>query len=351
MNEKYKRAVIFSGGGTRLMIYLGIFAALEERGLKPDMLIASCGGSFAATVINAFPDHLSRKEYLQSEEYFQFISGTLLTRHKKLSEIGFFSLKKIFDQRNAPFIEDVFNRYLVDLTQNLSECFPSIKHVQFSKEIPTVIIGSELLFTPNKSGQLRNEKKLYQKTIFTDIETAKRIKPEQLISNSENYKKSAVEESPRIITNFSMLESTRASVSDMFYVQPAFLHEKYFAGGAIDLVPAELAQHLAQETITEKKQSYNPVEEALVRSVLGFSGNARLAETEQLLSGLQIDTTNIKQELKGHYLKKGINWRKFEIEFSFPESYPQFVKDMEIQWQYGFDQTIKSIKAEKKYFN
>lgn len=327
------------------MIYLGIFAALEEMDLKPDILIASCGGSFAATIINAFPDHHSRKEYLKSEEYFQFVAGTVLTKHKKLSEIGFFSLKKIFDKRNAPFIEDVFNRYLVELSQNLSECFPSIKDVQFSKEIPTVIIGSELLFTPNETKQPRNGKKIYQKTIFTDIETAKRIKSEQIINNSENYKKSAVEESPKIITNFSMLESTRASVSDMFYVQPAFLQGKYFAGGAIDLVPAELAQHLAQETITEKKQSYNPVEESLVRSVLGFSGNKRLAETEQLLSGLQIDTTQIKQELKGHYLKKGINWRKFEIDFSFPKSYPQFVKDMEIQWQYGFNQTIKSIKS------
>ncbi|UKB80363.1 patatin-like phospholipase family protein [Chryseobacterium sp. MEBOG07] len=344
MDEKFKRAVIFSGGGTRLMIYLGIFAALEELDLKPDVLIASCGGSFVATVINAFPDHLSRKEYLKSEEYFEFVSSTILTKQKKLSRIGLFSLKKLFDKRNAPFIEDVFNRYLVELPQDLSDCFPTLKNVTFSKEIPTVIIGSELLFSSKETNQPRNRKKIYQKVIFTDPETAKRIHPEQIISNSESLKNSAVEESLKVITNFSMLESTRASVSDMFYVEPAFFQGKYFAGGAIDLVPAELSQHLAQEIITEKKQSYNPVEEALVRSVFGFSGNERLAETEKLLSGFQIDTTNIKQELEGHYLKKGINWKKFEIDFSFPKSYQQFVKDMEIQWQYGFDQTMKSIK-------
>ncbi len=345
MEEKFKRAVIFSGGGTRLMIYLGIFAALEELDLKPDLLIASCGGSFAATIINAFPDHLSRKEYLTSEEYFQFVSGTVLTKQRKLSQIGFFSLKKLLDKRKAPFIEDVFNRYLVEMPQDLSKCFPAIKNVQFSKEIPTLIMGSEILFTPKECGQKRNEKKLYQKTIFTDPETAKKIYPEQIVSHSESLKNSAVEETPKIVTDFSMLESTRASISDMFYVEPAFLKGKYFAGGAIDLVPAELSQHLAQEIITEKKQSYNPVEEALVRSVLGFSGNERLAETDQLLSGFQIDTINIKQELEGHYLKKGIDWRKFEISFSFPKSYHQFVKDMEIQWQYGFDQTMKTIRG------
>ncbi|MDR6459090.1 hypothetical protein J2786_002197 [Chryseobacterium vietnamense] len=344
MNEKLKKAVIFSGGGTRLMIYLGIFAALEELDLKPDLLIASCGGSFAATIINAFPDHLSRKEYLQSEEYFHFVSGTVLTSQKKLSKMGLFSMKKILDKRKAPFIEDVFNRYLVEMPQDLSQRFPSLKNVHFSKEIPTIIIGSELLFTPKECGQKRNERKLYQKAIFTDPETAKKIIPEQIITNAQSLQNSAVEESVKVITNFSLLESTRASVSDMFYVEPAFLHGKYFAGGAIDLVPAEISRHLAQEIITEKKHSYNAVEEALVRSVLGFSGNERLAETNQLLSGVQIDTTNIKQDLEGHYLKKGIDWKKYEVSFSFPKSYLQFVKDMEIQWQYGYDQTMKSIK-------
>lgn len=344
MNEKFKRAVIFSGGGTRLMIYLGIYAALEELNLTPDILIASCGGSFAATVINAFPDHVSRKEYMKSEEYYQFISQTALTRHKKLSEIGIFSLKKILDKRKAPIIEDVFNRYIVDMPQDLSHCFPSLKKVVFSKEIPTVIVGSELLFTPKETGQKRGDKKLYRKIIFTDTETARIIDHEQITSHSDSFKSSAVEKDSKIITDFSMLESTRASISDMFYVQPAYIQHQYFMGGVIDLVPIELARHLSQEVITEKKQPYTLVEEALIRSSFGFSANERLQETEKLLSDLQIDTTSIKQELKGHYLEKGIDWKKLELSFSFPKTYQQFVKDMEMQWQYGFDQVIKGTR-------
>lgn len=345
MDEKFKRAVIFSGGGTRLMIYLGIFAALDELNMKPDILIASCGGSFAAAVINAFPDHFSRKEYLKSEEYFQFVSQTTLTRHKKLSEIGIFSLKKCFDKRKAPFIEDIFNRYLVEMPQDLTECFPSIKNTSFSKEIPTVIIGSELLFTPQDSQQLRNGKKLFQKVIFTDIETAKKIGEEYISTHPKSFKNSAVEETSKIITDFSMLESTRASVSDMFYVKPLALHDRYFMGGVIDLVPIELARHLSKEVITEKKQSYTSIEEALIRSVFGFSANERLIETENIISEFQIDTTGIKKDLKGHYLKKKINWKKLELDFSFPKTYPQFVEDMEMQWQYGFDQTVKNIRG------
>ncbi|WP_185290486.1 patatin-like phospholipase family protein [Chryseobacterium lactis] len=345
MNEQFKRAVIFSGGGTRLMIYLGIFAALEELNLKPDILIASCGGSFAATVINAFPDHLSRKEYMKSEEYYRFVTHTQLTKHKKLSEIGLFSLRKIFEKRKAPVIEDIFNRYIVEMPQDLSDCFPSLKNTEFSKEIPTLIIGSELLFGPKESGQNRNEKKLFRKTIFTDPETAQRISHEYLNTSSDSFKNSAVEKASKIRTTFSMLESSRASISDMFYVQPMLLHNQYYMGGVIDLVPIELARHLSEEVISEKKQPYTLVEEALIRSVFGFSANERLLETENIMSDFQIDTTSIKQELKGHYLEKGINWKKLELDFSFPKTYQHFVKDMEMQWQYGFDQTVKCVKG------
>jgi hypothetical protein len=344
MSEKFKRAILFSGGGTRLMIYLGMFAALEELDMKPDILIASCGGAFAATVINAFPDTISRKEYLKSEEYFRFVSDTVLTKHKKLSRIGFLSLKKILDKRNAPFIEDVFNRYLVEMPQDLSKVFPSLKNAEFSQEIPTLIIGSEILFNPKEAGHKRSNRKLYRKIIFTNPKTAKKIDPEQIITTSENLENSAIEKLPLIKSDFSLLESTRISVSDMFYVEPVFLQGKYFAGGAIDLIPIELAKHLADEVITERKQSYNPVEEAFVRAVLGFSGNERLSEIEKFLVDFQIDTTSIKQDLEGHYLKKGINWGKFEVDLSFPKTYKQFAEDMEMQWQYGFDQTMKSIK-------
>lgn len=344
MSGKFKRALLFSGGGTRLMIYLGMFAALEELEMKPDVLIASCGGAFAATVINAFPDNLSRKKYLQSEEYFQFVYQTALTKHKKLSEIGLFSLKKLFNKRNAPYIEDVFNRYLVEMNQDLSLDFPSLKNTSFSQKIPTLIIGSELNFNPTEIGQKRNDRKLYQKTIFTDPETAKKIIPQHIIITSENLKQSAVEEIPNIRTDVSLLTSTRISVSDMFYVAPASFQGKYFAGGAIDLIPIELAKNLAEEVIIEKKQSYTPVEEAFVRAVLGYSGNKRLEEIEKQSPDFQIDTNNIKQKLEGHYIKKSINWRKFEIALSLPTSHQQFIKDMEMQWQYGFDQTMKSVK-------
>lgn len=344
MDNKFNKAFILSGGGTRLMIYLGMFAALEKLLMKPDVLIGTCGGAFAATVINAFPNNNLRKAYLKSEEYFKFVTKTRLTKEKKLSKIGLFSLQKILDKRNAPFIEDVFSKYLAEISQDFSQDLPLLKNTNFSKEIPTLIIGSEILFNPKMIGQKRNDNKLYQKIIFTDTKTAKKIDVDKISILSENYRNSAVLKTTKIKTNKSMLASTRISISDMFYVAPVYSEGKYFAGGAIDLIPIELARHMANSIILEKKKSYTTVEESLVRAVLGYSGNKRLDDIQKHTPEHQIDTENIKKELSGYYIKKTINWQKLEISFDFPTTYKQFRKDMDKQWNYGFQQTIKSIQ-------
>ncbi|WP_158978418.1 patatin-like phospholipase family protein [Cellulophaga sp. L1A9] len=347
MEDKFNNAFILSGGGTRLMIYLGMYAALEELQMKPDVLIATCGGAFAATVITTFPDNQSRKEYLKSEEYYQFATKDRLTKEKKLSRIGLLSLQKLLSKKNAPLMEDVFHKYLADVSQDFSKDFPQLTATMFSQKTPTLFIGSQILFDPKLTGQKRKGEKLYQKVIFTDKETASKIDLNAITINSENYTNSAVSASIKIKTNLSMLVSARISVSDMFYVAPVYLEDTYFAGGAVDLIPIELAKHLAKTVIIEKKQSYSPVEEALVRAVLGYSGNQRLQEIENHASNFQIDTIHIKKDLVGHYIKKSIDWKNFEICFKYPKTYEDFKNDMDKQWDYGYQQTMKSIQKEK----
>lgn len=343
MDRPFNNAFILSGGGTRLMIYLGMFAALEELNRKPDVLIATCGGAFAANVINAFSDNESRKEYLKSQDYFNFVTKVQLTTESNLTRIGLLSLRKIWEKRNAPFIENVIGKYLVEMNQDLSGHFPDLENTSFSKEIPTLIIGSEILFDPKNIGQKRDDQKLYRKVIFTDSTTAGKIDLEKVVITSENFRNSAISSKIELKTNLSMLTSSRISVSDMFYVAPVFLENKYYAGGAIDLIPIELAQQIAKTVIVEQKQCYSLVEEAFVRAVLGYSGNKRSAEIQHQKPDFQIDTSNIKKELEGHYIKKTINWKKLEVSLSFPKSYEQFRKDMDLQWNYGFQQTMNSI--------
>ena len=344
MEPSFNHAFILSGGGTRLMIYLGMYAALEKLDLKPEVLIGTCGGAFAATVINSFADHETRKEFIKSEAYFNFLIKKQLTQEKKLFRIGLFSLQKRIDKRNAPFIEDVFNKYIVEIPEDFAQYFPVLAKTKFSNKRPTLIMGSKLLFDRNSIGEKRNQQKLYKRVIFTDTETAKKLDVEKTAIYSDNYKNSAVDSNIKVKTNVGMLTSARISISDMFYVPPVSLEGSYYAGGAIDLVPIEVAKHIAKSVIIEKKQVYSSVEEALVRSVLGYSGNKRLLEVQKQAPHYQIDTRNIKEDLAGHYINKGIDWQKFEIYLGYPKSYKKYRLDMDKQWNYGFQQTMKSIK-------
>lgn len=344
MNDQLKTSFILSGGGTRLMIYLGMYAALEELGEKPDFLIATCGGAFTATVINAFESNTERKDFICSQDYYHFISSVQLTNQRKLNKIGVLILKKILSKQNAPFIEDVFNRYLVEMPQDLSTVFPVLKDVKFSSKKPTIIVGSKILFEPNEVEQKRKSRKLYQKVLFTDSETAKQIDLQNIKITSNNYKNSAVDEEIDLRTDFPMLLSSRTSMSDMFYLKPVHFNNDFFAGGAIDLIPIEIAKHLSEKIIIENKQQYSKVEEAFVRAVMGYSGNTRLQEIESQNPTIKINTSDIKNELKGHYVSKNIDWKKMEVAFSFPKSHQQFVEDMEKQWNYGYKKVIEAFK-------
>ena len=113
--------------------------------------------------------------------------------------------------------------------------------------------------------------------LITDPETAQRIPLETLQHTESNYTLSAVATDISVETAIPLLWAARISVSDMFYVAPVSYQGTYYAGGAIDLVPIELAYALSTTVIAEHKQIYSPTEESLVRAVLGFSGNKRLA--------------------------------------------------------------------------
>ncbi|OOG16533.1 hypothetical protein BWD42_20050 [Sphingobacterium sp. CZ-UAM] len=337
----YQRAVLFSGGGTRFGLYLGMYAALDEMGFKPDLLIASCGGSLAAALIQAFARDAERKSYLQSEEFYRFFCGHRLTEQRHLGKLGLYVLKKQWDKRSAPYLEDVFDRYLVKMEHDLSPLLPSLSH-PFSEEIPSIIIGSRMLFDRSEVGERRGERKLYQKVLMGNATALSNVNLDAIQLQGENYGQSAVAPTIAINSAVTLLEAVRISMSDMFYIEPVQWNGEYYAGGAIDLVPVELAQSLAAEVICERKQMYKFQEEGLVRAVLGFSGNQRLRDIDQQFQEIRwIDTRDATEQLAGSYCKKGIDWRRFEITLSLPTSLDEFAAAMEAQWNYGYRKTME----------
>ena len=71
-HPKYQRCMVFAGGGFRLGIYLGMYAAARDAGRAPDLLLATCGGAVAAPLVQALPDDAQRKAWLSSPQMYQF---------------------------------------------------------------------------------------------------------------------------------------------------------------------------------------------------------------------------------------------------------------------------------------
>lgn len=335
-NTKYKSVIVFSGGGTRYSIYCGMHAALQDLDRTPDLVIGACGGAIATTIINSFDTNEKRKEYLTSRELYDFTCNIRLTEERKLHRIGWYCLQKMYKQQNAPFIENVFDKYLVDLDADISKQLPSLV-TKTGQNIKSIIIGSQILFERSEVNQKRKGRKLYKKVLFTDSEIARKIKLNELQIESDNYTRSAIEPTVEIETNIPMHIAMRISISDMFYVEPVTYQSKCYAGGAIDLVPIELAQSLGEIIFLEKKGRYTAIEEALVRAVLGYSGNQRLKAVNKQKVDYWIDTSDATQSLQGYYCKKNIDWAKLQVTISLPQSYQQFVDNMSMQWQYGYN--------------
>lgn len=336
--------VVFSGGGTRYAMYGGMFAALEDHGMKPGLIISTCGGSIAAAIINSFPTNEERKAYFRSEELYRFIRDIRLSEQSRLHRIGLYCLKLVCSKRKASYIRDIFRRYLVDMPSGPDIMLPSLGSA-FGVHIPVVMVGSELLFQKEEVEQPRNGRKLYRKVLFTDPETAKYIDCKAIEITSSSYQDSAVDREIRMVTTATVPEAMRISLSDMFYVQPVCYENKYYAGGVVDLLPVELAEALAETIILEEKEPFTAVEEGLVRAVFGYNGNERLKDVAKNRIQYRIDTRQATRELQGHYIRKRIDWLRNRVDITLPDSYQQFAEDVDYQWQYGYRKVERMLAA------
>lgn len=341
--KKYKRAAIFAGGGNRFAVYAGIYSALVDNNLTPDLILGSCGASLSATIISSFVDSKKIKEYLKSEELYSLFNNLKLTSERKFSKIPLFIILKSLFLRKNLYIEDIINKFLIDFPEDIENLLPNLNKEK--QKIDTLIIGSKLNFDETAINKKIYAKNLYEEIIFTNIKDNLEINK---ISRSKAYINSIVSEEVEIIKDISLLKASRISMADMFLMSPVKYKDSYFAGGAIDLLPIEIADLLAEEIFLELKQSYNFIENSVVKFVLGYSGNTRFKEILTKQASYWIDTSDMPQ-----YFKKFYNFLLFDI-FKMQLklnslSYDEYCQDIDLQWDYGYNRVLESLKFEKNF--
>lgn len=344
MEEKFRSAVLFSGGGFRIGVYLGIYAALNDMDNQPELIIASCGGAISSVIINMFDTDILRKNYLLSEELYSYFNEISVTKKSFLHRLPLKLMILKIKKGKTKKVLDIIDNYLVKLPK-----FFFTKAIDFNQNrVKTIILGSKIIYD-NKDIGCKICKKLFKPILFTDSATRNKIK--KLLPQEEYLKDSHVIPTYDIIDCFKMEEAARISISDMFYMPTFKKNKDNYSGGAINLMPLELAKSVASSLLMEYKQEYSSIGASVIKAIFGYDGYERMRMVHDKHANYWIDTSDAPKKLKGYFITTSINWKKFRVELVKPKNYNEYKIWMEKQWEYGYNRAVEALKLAKNSKN
>lgn len=336
--------MVMAGGGFHFGYYLGIHEALCAVGKRPDILLASCGGAIAAALIQALPDDTERKSWLCSQQMYQFWCSIRSTPKAKITHAFASAMQRRCLGHNAKYIPDLFNDYMFEIPADLP--LPVITQ----KTVDVAIVAGKLNFAEPEAGQLRGARKLFSEIIFCAPRAADLLDQFPVPLTDARYGDHAIDPVMLTDVNMPLNDAVRASISDMFYFRCHSLPSGDYMGGVVDLFPIEIASHLADSVIMEKKAGYDETYGIpALRTVMGINGNQRLEHVLEQHADVWVDTSDMEQVFLHQRTYQKLIWAKNQIQIVAPPTYEAYVKMIEAQWNFGymrgmagFDQSIKN---------
>jgi predicted acylesterase/phospholipase RssA len=341
--KKYQRCMMLSGGGFRYAYYLGIYAAFNDVDQAPDLLLGTCGGAVAAAIIQGLPNDAERKQWVCSPHMHQFWCELKSNPRSTFTRALWHAFKRKLSANHAAVIPDLFNDYLFEI-----ERYVPLPPFNADLEATAIaIVAGKLLYTETDIDLPRNGRKLFKEVIFCSQRVQSLLSnASSAVASSEN----AVDAEVLFDTQMPIAEAARASVSDMYYFRCHRYGADHYIGGAINLVPIELAQQLADTVLAEIKNPYDPhFAIPALKAVFGIDGNQRLQAIDKQSADIWVDTSDISQVLKRQRFDKKIHWWSNQIALMAPRNYHDYVKMIDAQWQYGYDRAMLSITASNKH--
>ena len=374
--KPYNRVQLFSGGGYKFGYYLGSYAALCEHNLKPDLILATCGGSLAALLVDIAPEPMPLKSLLESEALYQVVKASQHRQNfenntaKQKPSYFYQGLKRLSLSKQAMRLlklhqRETYAELLAELTHfamfeiadenTWLDKLVSQKNQSGSAASPDIaIIASRLLEDKNKahSKPLSSQAKLQEVLFMPNKLNHSSYKLTKLKCPTHRYTPFRIDKYIHLVTDWDMKQAVRASMADMYYLQPTFIEDLGWSlGGVIDLTPIELASRFGQSVFAETKNGYDKVLAApAIKRIFGFDPNHRLNEVLSY-------TDNTKQSaihwlpfadngkaLAGQHVQKRFNLKGRRIDLIHAD-YNEFVLQMQAQWRYGYERTLEYLKA------
>lgn len=380
-SSPYARVQMFSGGGYRFGYYLGSYAALYDHDLIPDLILATCGGSLASLLVDIAPEPQQLKLLMESETLYKVVRASQpfrldsLTSNSKSSKPRYFyqALKRmiltqypsrltaIHQAETCAQLLAELNRYAmldIDSEGSWLDELLSLKNDNGNKNVlhPDIaIIASRILpidTSQTETNVPQGSAKLQQVLFSSDKLSCYLQSHTDLLCPTHQQAPQRIAKDIHIIDKWDIKQAVRASMADMYYLQPTHITNLgWCLGGVIDLTPIELAAKFADSVFAETKASYDKALAApAIKRIFGFDPNPRLAEVlaykpsskQQNIHWLPFADNG--KALTGQYVRKRINLRRGQLELIHPD-YDGFVEQMQAQWQFGYKRTADYLKA------
>jgi hypothetical protein len=344
-SAQYDRALVFQGGGFQTAISLGILDGVRTKGFNPDVILSTCGGSLASAVIAAFPNPEDQRAFVESERFYKVVKNIGFTKEGHL----FDALVLDFQMRrdaSKNIVPDIFRKFLFTLAQ-------SFGIQEFDQPFPTkglraVMIGGAVLFTKEDAGKPRNGGDWFTETFFTDPETAALLKGfESPIAL--NYPNSAVTRATQTLTDVSLGDATRASISDPFEMEPKKIGDGTYVTGAVDLYPNEVAHALASEVVEVFSTGFDTiVEEPTMKATFHYDSNERLRAVSDMYADYWVDLSDFSDFDAKDGLNPALKLLKLKLQSRIPATYAEYVQRVEAEWNYGKERGAEALSLTAK---
>ncbi|SLJ83908.1 patatin-like phospholipase family protein [Psychrobacter sp. DAB_AL43B] len=399
MNDKsikpYERVQLFSGGGSRFGYYLGSYAALVAYDLTPDIIIGTCGGSLSAYLVQLASDPKDLQQLMCSRELYHVIasirhvapdeaSRRLKMRYmthalkrwrlsrqlsKRQAQQQADSYEQLLDelQQLAIFRIDDESQWLKELSRfDASRNDPDETDSESNKNTPEIAIIASRLYQKPASHISPNHPLKLQELLFAPPRLTaplSELTDKKMRSPAYIFAEERIHQSVKVLSQWDFSAAIRASMADMYYLPPTYIDELgWCLGGVINLTPIELACQLAETVFAETKAGYDSwLAAPAIQRVFGFDPNRRLAQVHgyQSIEPLYLSNSNLRaqqlhwlpfadngQQLVGQHVQKRFNLKQMTVELMHSD-YDGFVRQMQAQWQYGYQRTTEYLKAKE----
>ncbi|HEY8271827.1 MAG TPA: hypothetical protein VIG33_13130 [Pseudobdellovibrionaceae bacterium] len=331
--KPFKKVLVISGGGVNPGLALGIIAGVQEKGWRPDLIIATCGAGIGSAIYNSEQSIAGSFEVLRSWEFYKTLSRIEIETPNGLDM--FDKLKKA---KNTFVYPSLFAGNLLHAPE---EFFLQLKNPEFNQNpaLPKVIIlSARAFFGPSQVGQVRPFAPIFQQVYFTDAGTAEYLKGRKL-PKKYSYPFTTLTEDTLAISEHDTITASRAGGADPYLLNPSLVDGYYHFSGAVDLFPLDLAVSLGDEVVATYPASlFQDYEDVAVVSGFGFKQTTRALEAIQHKDVKWIDISGA-DDLSFNPSRLILLMRS-----GIPTDFTEFQLGVGKQWSFGRDRANEAIR-------